>query len=562
MTTRLLAAGLAALIPCAAEAAVRPAAAAERAMVVASDPAAARAALSILETGGNAVDAAVAAGFALAVTHPQAGNVGGGGFMLVRLASGRTFVMDYRETAPAAARREMFLGPDGNVVAGLSTETALAAGVPGTVAGLALALEEAGSLPLARVLAPAIRLAEEGFPVPEGLARAVEAAAGRLEKSAAAAAVFLPEGRPVRPGAILVQRDLARTLRAIAEGGPRTFYDGPVAEALADFVKAQGGLISRDDLRAYRAVLREPVRFTYRGHEILSAPPPSAGGVVLGEMLHMLEPFDIRALGPGSSAYWHLLAEVMKRAYADRAAFLGDPDFAPIPAAGLLSPDYARGLMKTFDPRRATPARAAGPGEPPRLEGASTTHFTIADEAGNVVANTYTLNDAFGSGILVEGLGFLLNNEMDDFTARPGAPNLYGLVQGKANAVGPGKRMLSSMTPTIVLRDGRPFLALGTPGGGRITTIVLQVILNAVEFGMELQAAVDAPRCHHQWLPDRLTCEAGAAPADVAGALRARGHDLAEQGLRGDVQAILFDREAGLLRGASDARGYGAALGR
>lgn len=553
-----------AIVACGASqsvAAVRPATVASKRMVVVSDAVSASAALEILRAGGNAVDAAVAAGFALAVTHPQAGNIGGGGFMLVRMADGRSFVVDYRETAPAAARRDMFLDPNGDLAPGLSTESWLAVGVPGTVAGLAMARDLAGSMPLERLLAPAVALAERGFPVPDRLASDLTEEAARFRKHPESAAIFLPGGEAPRPGSVLVQKDLARTLRLIAREGPRGFYEGAVASAIETAMKANGGLVTREDLSRYRAVKREPIQASYRGLDILTAPPPSAGGATLVEMLHMLEPFDLGKLGWGSSAYIHVLAEVMKRGYADRATFYGDPDFVKIPLRGILSMEYARDRMSGFDPEKATAARQAGPGEPSRHESEQTTHFTIADDAGNVVCNTYTLNDAFGMGAVVPGLGFLINNEMDDFSARPGTPNLYGLVQGEANAVGPGRRMLSSMTPTILLRNGRPFLALGSPGGGRITTMLLQVILDVVDFGMEIQEAVDAPRCHHQWQPDRLFCERGALPADVLANLLARGHQVAETGLHGDVQAILFEQEAGLLRGASDARGYGAALG-
>jgi gamma-glutamyltranspeptidase/glutathione hydrolase len=543
-------------------AAVRPAVTSKKAMVAMPDPVAAKIALEILRSGGNAVDAAVAAGFALAVTYPQAGNLGGGGFMLVRLAGGEAFVVDYRETAPSGAGRDMYLDSEGKVVAGLSRDSHLGVGVPGTVAGLDLARQRAGTMPLGRLLAPAIALADDGFQVPEGLAAAIERSRRRLERYPATAAVFFPGGRPPEAGHLLIQKDLARTLRLIASEGPNAFYRGAIAKGIADSVKAHGGLVTLEDMAGYEPVLREPIRVTYRGHEILGVPPPSAGGVVLAEMLHMLEPHDLKALGAGSSAYYHLLAEVMKRAYADRATFLGDPDHVRIPLKALLSREYSGELMANFDPEAATPAAKAGPGNPLRFESSSTTHFTIADSMGNVVSNTYTLNASFGLGAVVEGWGFLLNNEMDDFSAQPGSPNMYGLIGAEANAVAPGKRMLSSMTPTIVMKDGAPFLALGTPGGGRITTMVLQVIVNVLDFGMELQAAVDYPRCHHQWTPDELFCEAEAIPADVESNLRRRGHAVRVGAPRGDVHAIMMiDKETRLLRGAADARGYGVALG-
>jgi gamma-glutamyltranspeptidase/glutathione hydrolase len=530
-------------------------------MVAMPDPISAEVALGILRAGGNAVDAAVAAGFSLAVTYPQAGNIGGGGFLLARMSDGRSFVVDYRETAPSAARRDMYLDPNGNVRDRLSVDGALAVGVPGTVAGLAMARDLAGTMPLDRLLAPAIALAGNGFPVPAGLARDLEEEAGRLTKDPAAAAIFFAGGQAPRTGAVLVQKDLAKCLAHIAQRGPRAFYEGEIADGIAATIRKGGGVLTRDDLARYHAAKRDPIKDAYRGLDVISVPPPSSGGALLVEMLHMLEPFDLKSMGAGSSAYDHLLAEVMKRAYADRATFMGDPDFVKIPLAGLLARGYAKESMANFDPLRATPAREAGPGKPQGYESGSTTHFTIVDAAGDIVSNTYTLNEYFGNGEVVDGFGFFLNDEMDDFSVAPGVPNLYGLVGGEANAVGPSRRMLSTMTPAILLKDGRPYLALGTPGGSRIATMVLQVILNVVDFGMDLQAAVDAPRCHHQWMPDRLSCERDALSADVAENLRKRGHEIVTTGWRGNVQAILVDREAALLRGASDARGYGVAVG-
>ncbi len=530
-------------------------------MVAVPEPLAADVALGILRSGGNAVDAAVAAGFALAVTHPAAGNLGGGGFMLVRLSGGESWVIDYRETAPSAATKDMFLDASGKARASLSVESYLAVGVPGTVAGLALARERAGTIPLGRLIAPPATLASEGFPLRPALARSLVEHREQLARHPSSARIFLPGGKAPEPGSLLVQEDLARTLRLIARDGASAFYEGPVAASMEEIMRERGGRITRADMAAYRALVREPLRARYRDLDVISAPPPSAGGIVLTEMLHMLEPYNLRDLGRGSSAYLHLLAEVMKRAYADRAVFLGDPDHVDVPVEQLLSPAYARSLMSGYDPGRATPADAAGPGDPLRFEGDSTTHFTIVDALGNVVVNTYTLNDSFGLGAVLDGWGFLLNNEMDDFSSAPGTPNMYGLVGAEANAISPGKRMLSSMTPTIILKSGRPWLALGTPGGGRITTMVLQVLLNVAEFGMELQAAVDAPRCHHQWKPDRISCEEEALPADVRAALEARGHTVQAGSHHGDIQAILIEPETGLLRGAADARGSGVAIG-
>jgi len=524
-------------------------------------------AVSVLRQGGNAVDAAVTMAFVLAVTHPQAGNLGGGGYMLIRSASGDLTVIDYRETAPAAASRDMFLDEKGDVIPRLSLDTHRAAGVPGTVAGMALALETHGTRSFATVLSPAIRLAREGFRADRGLEEALDSELERVAKSASFRRSFFKGTAPLREGDLLVQEDLARTLETLSYGGPAAFYKGRIARDLAADMKANGGLITAEDLASYKPIVRAPLTGAYRSFHVVSAPPSSSGGAILLQILNMLEPFDLRLLGHNSSAYIHLVSEAMKRAFADRSRWLGDPEFIQVPLKGLLARDYGASLMKGFDPDRATPASGAGPGDPTRFEKDQTTHFSIVDAGGMVVSNTYTLNDSFGSGIVASGLGFLLNNEMDDFSLKPGVPNLYGLVGSEANSVAAGKRMLSSMAPTIVLRQegsrALPFLVLGTPGGSGIPTAVLQVLLNILEFDMELQEAVDAPRFHHQWLPDQIRLEAGGFAADVQEALRKRGHSLAQKDSRvtGDVQAILVDRKAQWLFGASDARGHGVARG-
>ncbi len=530
-------------------------------MVAGPEPLAVEEGLKVLRERGNAVDAAVAIAFALAVTHPQAGNIGGGGFMLIRLPSGQSEFIDYRETSPAASARDMFLDERGEAVAGASLRTWRAVGVPGTVAGLALARARFGTLPWRRLLSPAIRLAREGLLVSRGLERELRSEKDRLAAWPSTRSVFFRGGEPLKEGDLLVQKDLARTLETLAREGDEAFYRGVIARALEQEMTSHSGLITREDLAAYKPIVREPLKETYRGYEIITAPPPSSGGVALFEMLHMLEPFDLRALGHNSSAYVHLISETMKRAYADRARFMGDPGFVRMPLAGLLSRDYAASLMRSFDPQRATPAPAAGPGDPLAFEKPSTTHFSVMDASGAVVANTYTLNDSFGCAAVAGGLGFLLNNEMDDFSIKPGVPNLYGLVGGEANSIAPGKRMLSSMTPTIVLKDGRPFMAIGTPGGSTIITSVLQVLLNVLEFGLDPQAAVDAPRFHHQWLPDQIVLDRDGFAADVREGLRRRGHDVIEAAPRGDVQAILVDERGSWVLGASDARGFGVARG-
>jgi gamma-glutamyltranspeptidase/glutathione hydrolase len=497
---------------------------AKHGMVVAQEKIAARIGRDVLENGGNAVDAAVATGFAMAVTYPRAGNLGGGGFMVIHLADGRNLTIDYRETAPAAAARDMFLGPDGKPDPARSRDSALGIGVPGTVAGLALALKDYGSgkFTLAQLLAPAIALARDGFIISDDIADTLPKWHKRLARWPTSARIFSrPDGSSLREGDRLIQSDLAQTLQAIAAQGPRGFYEGVVAERLATAIQGAGGMITADDLKAYRPIVRDPITGSYRGHDIVAMPLPSSGGVVLLETLNILEGFPMGDLAQGSVPSLHLLIEAMKRAYADRARYLGDPAFVEAPVARLISKDYAAKQRATIDPGRATPW--ADPLPKPAHEGDNTTHFSVVDGAGNAVSNTYTLNFSYGLGLVADGTGVLLNNELDDFTAAPGASNAYGLVGFQANLPGPGKRPLSSMSPTIVLKNGKPVLVTGSPGGSRIISTVLQVIVNVIDYHMNVAAAVDAPRLHHQWVPDVVRIERG-FPDDVIAGLEARGH--------------------------------------
>jgi gamma-glutamyltranspeptidase/glutathione hydrolase len=494
-------------------------------LVVAQEERAARIGIEILDRGGNAVDAAVAVGFAMAVTYPRAGNIGGGGFMVVHLArANRDLTIDYRETAPAAASETMFLDAQGNPDPAKSRDSALSVGVPGTVAGLALAHTKYGSgkFTLAELIAPAVDLAEKGFQVEDDLADSLPQARERLMRWPATTSIFFNGDQPMREGERLIQLDLADTLRAIAKEGPGAFYRGRTAAQIADAVVKAGGIMSKDDLANYRPIERAVVRGSYRGYDIISAPPPSSGGVHLIEMLNVLEGYDLARLSREESL--HDMIEAMKRAYADRAVFMGDPDAVKIPVDGLTSKAYAKSLRATIG-ERATPAADIRPGTAADFEGRNTTHFSVIDHDGNAVSNTYTLNFSYGLGLVAEGTGVLLNNELDDFTSKPGTANAYGLVGYNANLPGPGKRPLSSMTPTIVLKDGKPFLITGSPGGSRIISAVLQVIVNAIDFKMPIGQAVSVPRLHQQWQPEDVYVEPGFAP-DVLDALEKRGHKL------------------------------------
>jgi len=494
-------------------------------LVVAQEERAARIGIEFLDRGGNAVDAAVAVGFAMAVTYPRAGNIGGGGFMVIHLAKdNRDLAIDYRETAPAAASETMFLDAQGNADPEKSRDSALSVGVPGTVAGLALAHAKYGSgkFTLAELIAPAIDLAEKGFQVEDDLADSLPQARERLKRWPATTAIFFNSDQPMREGERLIQLDLADTLRAIAKDGPGAFYRGRTAAQIADAVVKAGGIMSEDDLANYHPIERAVVRGSYRGYDIISAPPPSSGGVHLIEMLNILEGYDLARLSREESL--HDMIEAMKRAYADRAVFMGDPDSVKIPVDGLTSKAYAKSLRASIGPRSTPPAEIR-PGTAAEFEGRNTTHFSVIDRDGNAVSNTYTLNFSYGLGLVAEGTGVLLNNELDDFTSKPGTANAYGLVGYNANLPGPGKRPLSSMTPTIIMKDGKPFLITGSPGGSRIISAVLQVIVNAIDFKMPVGQAVSAPRLHQQWQPEDVYVEPGFAP-DVLDALEKRGHKI------------------------------------
>src|SRR5262245_20296953 len=494
-------------------------------MVVAQEQRAARIGIEILDRGGNAVDAAVAVGFALAVTYPRAGNIGGGGFMVIHLSKGEDAAIDYRETAPAAATEKMFLDANGEADPKKSRDSALSVGVPGTVAGLALAHEKYGSgkLTLAELIEPAITLARNGVEIVDDIADTLPLAQPRIARWRSSAPVFLnSDGTVLMPGQDLLQPDLAITLRAIASDGPKGFYEGPVADKIVAAVRMAGGIMATDDMKNYRAILREPVRGTYRGYDIISMPPPSSGGVHLIEMLNILEGYDLAKLSREESL--HIIAEAMKRAYADRATFMGDPDAVKMPVAGLISKKYAAELRAQIG-QRATPSTEIRSGNPADFEGQNTTHFSVIDREGNVVSNTYTLNFSYGLGLVAEGTGVLLNNELDDFTSKPGTANAYGLVGYNANLPGPNKRPLSSMTPTIVMKDGKPFLITGSPGGSRIISTVLQIITNVIDFNLAVDQAVSAPRVHHQWQPDELYVEPGISPEILEGLVK-RGYQV------------------------------------
>lgn len=531
-------------------------------MVASSDEYASQVGVEILQRGGNAVDAAVAVGFALAVTHPAAGNLGGGGFMLIRLADGRTVAIDYREVAPAGAHRDLYLDKDGKIIEDASLLGYRAAGVPGTVAGLHLALEKYGTLKWADVLEPARKLAADGFVVSPALAESLKRA-DALAQFPESKRIFLRDGKHYEKDEIFRQPELAETLARLQKEGPREFYEGRTARLIAEDMKNNDGLITLDDLKAYRPAVREPLRGTYRGHEIITMPPPSSGGVALLEMLNVLEQYNLTALGHDSPEKCHLLIEAMRRAFADRAEFLGDPDFVKIPVVGLTSKSYAAQLAKGIDLRRATPSAQLRHGAPAAYESPQTTHFSVVDAAGNAVANTYTLNTGYGSCVTVRGAGFLLNNEMDDFTSKPGSPNVFGLIQGERNAIAPRKRPLSSMTPTIVLKDGKLFLVIGTPGGPTIINTVLQTLVNVVDHGMNVRQAIEAPRFHHQWLPDTVAYEASGLPDAARAALESKGHVLGPKPrILGDAQGIMVDPKTGMRYGASDPRGgFGKAVG-
>lgn len=513
-------------------------------LVVTQEALASQVGLEILQQGGNAIDAAVAVGFALAVTLPQAGNLGGGGFLLTYDANQRhTEAIDFRETAPAAAHRNLYLNEQGEVDEPRIRYSHQAAGVPGTVAGMALAHQRHGRLPWPKLVEPAIQLAARGIPVSMELAQSLRTARERMTPwPTSMTAFFKADGVAYQPGETLMQPELAASLKQIAQQGSDAFYTGEIAQKIVADMKAHGGLITLDDLKQYRAVVRAPVQSTYRGYEIVSMPPPSSGGVHLIQILNILETWPLADLGANSAATLHRMAEAMKLAYADRSEYLGDPDFAKTPVAGLIAKTYAKELAARIDLNRARPATEIKPGQPQRYESEHTTHYSVVDRDGNAVAVTYTLNFPYGSGIVAAGTGILLNNEMDDFSAKPGAPNAYGLIGGDTNAVGPGKRPLSSMTPTLVFKDGRIALVTGSPGGSRIITTVLQIVLNVIDHQMNIAEATVAPRIHHQWLPDELRIEEGLSP-DTVRLLEGLGHKIVVKEVMGSTQSIMRTAE-------------------
>lgn len=540
-------------------------------MVVSADLVASGIGAEVLKSGGNAVDAAVAVGFALAVTHPAAGNLGGGGFMLIRRADGSATFLDFREMAPASARRDMYVArPNSGVIhsdyQGRQVQIEIneslvgwrASGVPGTVCGLEMASKKYGRKPWKDLVLPAVNLARNGFPVDYSLATSLKDSTALLGRFPESKRIFLRDGEFHQAGDLFRQPELAAVLERIAERGARDFYEGDTARLIADGMKKNGGEITLDDLKNYRAVEREPLTAEYKGYTIVTAPPPSSGGVGILEMLGMLDGSGYEQGGFNSASTWHYLAEVMRRSYADRSEYLADPDFYSVPLSRLLDKRYLASRRSTIDRSRASRSEDVRPGSAPGYESMETTHFSIVDRDGNAVAMTYTLNGSYGSGVTVPGAGFLLNNEMDDFATRPGQANMFGLVQGEANKVEPGKRPLSSMTPTIVARKGKLAMVAGAPGGGRIINAVLQAILNVIDFGMNAQQAVDAPRIHHQWMPDQLNVESGVSPDTIA-LLKRMGHDVVEIGNVGRLQLILVNGE--WLEGGSNSIPHGGAVG-
>ncbi|WP_425424930.1 gamma-glutamyltransferase [Shewanella insulae] len=531
---------------------------AKHGMVASQEAVATQVGVDILKQGGNAVDAAVAVGFALAVTLPRAGNIGGGGFMLVHLAEdNKTVAIDYREVAPKRAHKDIFLNEQGDAVAKLSREHGLAVGVPGTVMGMELALKKYGTMSMAQVIEPAIKLAEQGISVTPDLASSLAGLKRRISQWPSSKAIFYrPDGSNFEIGDTLSQKALAHSLKLIKKQGSKGFYEGETAEKIVASVTQAGGIMTLNDLKEYRVVERQPVEGEYRGYKVVSMPPPSSGGIHIIEMLNMLEPYPIAKLGHNTADTLHLMAEVMKRAYADRSEYLGDPDYVQVPVKTLISKDYAQSRAKGIAINRVTPSSEISPGKVTGYESPQTTHYSVVDKWGNAVANTYTLNFSYGSGLVAEGTGILLNNEMDDFSAKPGVPNGYGLIGGDANAVEGGKRPLSSMSPTIVMKDGKPFIVTGSPGGSRIINTTLQIIMNVIDHGLNIAEASYSSRVHHQWLPDELRVEKS-LNRDTISLLEARGHKVSVKDAMGSTQSIMITDEG--MFGASDPRRAGSA---
>ena len=550
------------------EAASREPVRARHGIVASTNEVASRVGVDIMKRGGNAVDAAIAVAFALAVTHPAAGNLGGGGFMMIRLKDGRTTAIDYREMAPAMATRNIYLDGSGKVIEGEggSIEGYRAAGVPGTVRGMELALKKYGShrMSWAQLIEPARRLAANGFSVTYTLARGLRGNQDYLSKYPESKRIYLRNGNLYNEGDIFRQPDLAATFARLQRGGPKEFYQGQTARLIVDDLGRHNGLITMEDMRGYVAKERETLRGTYRGYEIISMPPPSSGGAVLIEMLNILEGYDFKKMDSASSDRYHLMTEAMRRAFADRAEYMGDTDFVKVPIAGLVDKKYAEHLRLTINRERASSSEQVKAGKPIGYESEETTHFTVVDAEGNAVSNTYTLNNSYGSGAVAKGTGIIMNDEMDDFAAKPGTPNMFGLIQGERNAVAPHKRPLSAMTPTFVLRkDGSLWFTVGSPGGPTIINTVLDVITNVIDYNMNIQQAIDAPRIHHQWLPDELVYEPYGLSGDTQRVLIARGHKLIDKPrYLGDAEGIMIEEKTGIRLGATDPRrSDGAAIG-
>jgi gamma-glutamyltranspeptidase / glutathione hydrolase len=523
----------------ASKAATRQPVSAMQALVVTSQHLATDVGVEIMRQGGTAIDAAVAVGYALAVTNPCCGNLGGGGFATLHLADGRDVFLNFREKAPGASKADMFLDDKGEVIPDLSLKGYLAAGVPGSVKGLDTLLTKYGTLPRDKVMAPAIKLAEEGFILNQGDIDIMKGGAKSFAETPNVAAIFLNAGKPWNVGDRLIQKDLANTLKLIAKDGPEAFYKGAIADEVVKASAANNGILSKEDFANYTVAEAEPVRCTYRTYEIVSASPPSSGGTAICEILNILKGYPMKELGFRSAASVHLMAEAMRHTFVDRNFQLGDPDFVKNPIDKLLADSYAEAIRSKIDQNKATPSRDVQPGTSPH-EGTETTHYSVVDAKGNAISITYTLNALFGARVIAGNTGFFLNDEMDDFTVKPGVPNLFGLVQGKTNEVAPGKRPLSSMSPTIVKKDGKVFMVLGSPGGSRIITIVASTILNVIDHGMNIQEAVNAPRIHHQWLPDQITVEPYALSPDTARILGTMGHKIVEQTPWGAAEAIMI----------------------
>src|SRR5690242_15611856 len=542
-----------------AQGAAREPVRAKHGIVASTNEVASQVGVDVLKRGGNAIDAAIAVAFALQVTHPAAGNLGGGGFMMIRLKNGKTTAIDYREMAPAAANRNIYLDQNGKLIEGEGGSLVgyRAAGVPGTVRGMELALKKYGSgkLSWSQLIEPARQLAANGFNVTYELARSLQGSRDYLSQYPETKRTYLRDGNFYKEGEVFRQPELAATFTRLQRSGPNEFYQGETARLIVEDMKRHNGLMTLDDLRGYVAKERTPVRGNYRGYEIISMPPPSSGGAVLIEMLNILEGYDLSKLEASSSDRYHLMAEAMRRAFADRAEYMGDSDFVKVPVTGMIDKAYAARLRSTINTDRASTSAEVRAGRPAGYESEETTHFTVVDAEGNAVANTYTLNNSYGSAAMAKGTGLLLNDEMDDFAAKPGTPNMYGLIQGERNAVAPHKRPLSAMTPTIVLRkDGSFWFTVGSPGGPTIINTVLCVITNVIDYNMNIQQAIDAPRIHHQWLPDELVGEPSGFSSDTQRALTARGHTLGKLRYLGDAEGIMIEEKTGVRLGATDPR--------